>query len=240
MDHRGIGKKVVAVDDNPLHTNTFKHIALQLQGIDLSCFKSGQLTGKAIPQADLYLLCGDLEGACSRLLLHSLFEQYSECIVIFYTQSLDGFSASHFRDNRHRLFLLCHDMMVENLEDILVRVMMGTSLPSVDQLICRALSDQEFGGHGLNELTMREMEVFCLFGQGCGAHEISLRLNLSKNTVNFHIKGMKRKLGGKNTVDLRMNAIRFSRGSACQVLSKGSEHLCPHIEDSIGKCPCRV
>ncbi len=238
MIHEKGRKKVVVVDDNPLHIKAFKEVARRVPGVDLLCFSAEQLLDGTVSRADLYLLGMELHGSCSQLLLHCLFEQHTESIVICYMQSMAGSSVSHFKEHRHRLFLLCHDLLDEHLEDVLNRVASEDSLPAVDQLICRALSVEDDAHYVLKKLSMRELEIFCMVGKGCTAQGIAGRLNISKNTVDTHIKGIRRKLGGLDGVDLRMNSIQLSRSSGCEVLSKGSEHICPHINDSIGRCPC--
>lgn len=57
------------------------------------------------------------------------------------------------------------------------------------------------------KLTQRELEVIRLLAQGCRYDEIAARLNISANTVKYHIKNLLSKTGYRNTLQLVVDVV---------------------------------
>ena len=65
-------------------------------------------------------------------------------------------------------------------------------------------------GHALLEkLSDRELEVFCLFGEGKTAKEIAGQLNLSPKTVSVHRDHIREKLEFHTSAEMIRQAVRF-------------------------------
>lgn len=59
-------------------------------------------------------------------------------------------------------------------------------------------------------LSNREFEIFQFIGQGLNSKEISIRMNITKNTVDSHKRHIKEKLNLKNSTELMKKAVEFS------------------------------
>lgn len=59
---------------------------------------------------------------------------------------------------------------------------------------------------GVESLTEREFQVFCLMGEGHGTKEIARRLAISTKTVDSHREHMKLKLGCATSTDIMLQA----------------------------------
>lgn len=57
------------------------------------------------------------------------------------------------------------------------------------------------GRSGVDELTVREREVWALLAEGLTNVQIAARLSLSENTVKFHVQHLYQKLGVKNRTE---------------------------------------
>ena len=60
-----------------------------------------------------------------------------------------------------------------------------------------------------DELSMRELDVVTLLGQGYGISEIAGRLKISGRTIETHLVRLRAKLGGKSNRELTRAAIQF-------------------------------
>lgn len=60
-----------------------------------------------------------------------------------------------------------------------------------------------------NLLSDRELEIFCLLGQGVGTRAIARQLHVAISTVETHRANLKRKLGLRNANELVSTATRF-------------------------------
>lgn len=58
------------------------------------------------------------------------------------------------------------------------------------------------------DLTARELEVLELLSRGLNSKEISKKLFISSNTVEYHRKQLLRKTGSRNAAELIGNAFR--------------------------------
>lgn len=58
-------------------------------------------------------------------------------------------------------------------------------------------------------LSDRELEVFRLFGEGCGTRQIATKLRLSASTIESYRGAIKQKLGLSNGTELVASAARF-------------------------------
>ena len=59
-----------------------------------------------------------------------------------------------------------------------------------------------------NEITGRELEVLRLLSEGFNSREISEKLYISSNTVEYHRKQLLRKTQSRNVAQLIGNAVR--------------------------------
>jgi DNA-binding NarL/FixJ family response regulator len=60
-------------------------------------------------------------------------------------------------------------------------------------------------------LSDRELDVYRLTGQGCTSKQISVKLDISVNTVDNHKSGIKEKLGLKNSIELIQSSVLWCR-----------------------------
>ena len=64
----------------------------------------------------------------------------------------------------------------------------------------------------IETLTDREMEVYCLIGEGFRTNQIADRLHLSSKTIDSHREHLKQKLGLAGGGDLVRHAIEWAKG----------------------------
>jgi DNA-binding CsgD family transcriptional regulator len=63
-------------------------------------------------------------------------------------------------------------------------------------------------GDGRSPLTRREVEVIRLIAQDLTNKEIAAKLRVSVKTVDFHRRGLKKKIGAKGTAGIIRYAIK--------------------------------
>jgi len=68
------------------------------------------------------------------------------------------------------------------------------------------------GHHSLGELSLRELEVFKLLGQGLSTKAITGTLNIGSKTVESHKYNIRRKMKFPSVEALRQYAIGWQRG----------------------------
>jgi len=67
-------------------------------------------------------------------------------------------------------------------------------------------------GSPIEDLSDRELEVFCLIGQGHGTRQIAEELHLSIKTIESHRAHIKEKLSLRNATELVQHAIQWREG----------------------------
>jgi DNA-binding NarL/FixJ family response regulator len=67
----------------------------------------------------------------------------------------------------------------------------------------------EPGASGVDHLSDREFEVFCLIGTGYGTHQIAEKLHLSTKTIETYRAHIKEKLNISSAAELRRHAIQW-------------------------------
>lgn len=67
-------------------------------------------------------------------------------------------------------------------------------------------------GSPIEDLSDRELEVFCLIGQGHGTRQIAEELHLSIKTIESHRAHIKEKLNLRNATELVQHAIQWREG----------------------------
>ncbi|APA89785.1 response regulator transcription factor (plasmid) [Paraburkholderia sprentiae WSM5005] len=81
--------------------------------------------------------------------------------------------------------------------DVLVRLLAGTRAPR-----------QKLSGEPLEALTLREIGVLAMLADGLGNKEIARQLDISDNTVKFHLSSIFGKLGATNRTEAVMLGMR--------------------------------
>lgn len=82
--------------------------------------------------------------------------------------------------------------------DILTRLLAG-----------RKPSRQTTSGESFEALTLREIEVLAMLADGLGNKEIARQLDISDNTVKFHLSSIFGKLGATNRTEAVMLGMRY-------------------------------
>lgn len=82
--------------------------------------------------------------------------------------------------------------------DILARLLAG-----------RKPSRQRASGEPFEALTLREIEVLAMLADGLGNKEIARQLDISDNTVKFHLSSIFGKLGATNRTEAVMLGMRY-------------------------------
>jgi DNA-binding NarL/FixJ family response regulator len=95
-----------------------------------------------------------------------------------------------------------------------IRRVLDGQLYMSEKLAARVLdafagSPQRDGYALLKKLSDRELEVFCLFGEGKTAKEIAGQLNLSPKTVSVHRDHIREKLEFHTSAEMIRQAVRF-------------------------------
>lgn len=78
---------------------------------------------------------------------------------------------------------------------------------SIVKKLLHVSSEQELSPESV--LTDRELEIFMMIGNGIGTKEISLRLNLSLNTIETHRRHIKEKMQFKDLNELVKYAVQW-------------------------------
>lgn len=222
------GIRIRVFDEDPIHIEAIKsalsHIScLELvRGcIDLDSFSS-----------DLILVNGECGKRCPNWFLEQLMKTAPESIILYYSRTLN-ISSKLSNNHINRLFFIRLETFFESLRSVIDLILLGEPVE-----ITTSQGD-DLSPHilGIKKLSPRELEVFCLLGKGYGAPEIAAILKLSKNTVDSHIKGIKRKLALGGTLQIRLRAQEFSMARQCRTFSCSKTHICPSRGESLAKCP---
>ncbi|MFD1560465.1 LuxR C-terminal-related transcriptional regulator [Paraburkholderia silviterrae] len=76
-------------------------------------------------------------------------------------------------------------------------------------LAARKPSSQMASGEPFEALTLREIEVLAMLADGLGNKEIARQLDISDNTVKFHLSSIFGKLGATNRTEAVMLGMRY-------------------------------
>lgn len=132
--------------------------------------------------------------------------------IIFITQQLDGHYIRAAFETGARAYVAKHSAATELFEaaqaiaegKYYVSPLAGVSDPELYALRDRSANPASFFG---GDLTTRQREVLQLIAEGNSAKEISIALDISPKTVEFHKKSLMDQLGLRTTAELTRYAI---------------------------------
>lgn len=226
---------VLVFDDNPVHFSAFKTVADSFKSVSLAACLSVEQGLETYQSPQMVLINMDQDSRCSDWLLLKTLKAYPEAHVLCYVQNR-WMNPSLLHEFKHRLSIVSYSELLDGLTEYFAAAERGDSFP------CFIESNTEMYTHdemalSLKCLTGREFEVLCLLGKESGAPEIAEKLECSRNTVEWHLKNICRKLNANGMKALRKLALNVDRLNLCRTFSVHDNHICPDLGRSVGSCP---
>jgi len=207
--------KVLLVDDHPiLRAGLGKLINHEADMMVCGEAEDGptafDLVGTLMP--DVAVIDISLKGSNGIELIKNLKARYPELPTLV----LSMHEESLYAERALRAGSLGYIMKEEAIEQVLVairRALAGDIFLS--EKMKSKMLQQMASGRGkvisspIEQLTDRELEVFCLIGEGCSTRQIAGQLHLSVRTVEAYREYIKTKLGLKNATELVQHAFHW-------------------------------
>jgi DNA-binding NarL/FixJ family response regulator len=226
---------VCILDDNPIHINSFETVVEGIDSVRLKLCESEE--DKILLDSSLCLIMINMEHSqcCTRHVLHKVLQQVSKCPVLCYSAK-GGYGPVSYKEHGGRLFQTNFEEVVHHLRDFAVSGATGPAFPESDAKHGLAAGFRS-SMQKVQNLSPRQIEIFCLLGKGFGSPEIANDLICSKHTVNTHIRTMGDRLGLNGTMELRRFAQQYARTSECRTFIFSDDHICSYLNQSVGTCP---
>ena len=183
-------------------------------------------------------ICGEADNASEAIKLINLLNPHIVIVDITLKDEIDGIELIKIIKSRFpEVFTLCLSMFEESVyAERAIRagakgyVQKSTNPQNVIVAIRRILDGKLYLSEDISDtiiskllhgrtvenvdnpadiLTDREFQIFLLVGNGFGAKEIAVKMDISVNTVESHKKNIKDKLDIENTAELNRYAIQW-------------------------------
>lgn len=210
--------RILIVDDHPILREGLAQLIDQQR--DLSICGQFEDAGKAFEavgtlKPDLALVDISLKGSSGIELLKNIKASYPKLLVLV----LSMHDESLYAERVLRAGAAGYIMKQEATEKVLtaIRKVISGEIYLSEKMEKRMMHQLVGGriartGSPIEDLSDRELEVFCLIGQGHGTRQIAEELHLSIKTIESHRAHIKEKLNLRNATELVQHAIQWREG----------------------------
>jgi DNA-binding CsgD family transcriptional regulator len=228
-------KLICIVDADPIHVGFFQRIIHSVDSIRLKLFKLEEVACLSDVLPDLVMFNMDCGKQCPQWLLHHLLSRWAGVTVMCYP-ACRWISPAILQPYGEHVIRLAYAEVIFRFKEYVSG--MSDDAPASRRLVstcpnagpCEAVLD-------LSHLSPRELDIFCLLGQGYGTAEMAKLLNRSVKTVECHLYNLRIRLGQGNSAELRHLACGFALSGLCPAFLCHTGHICPYIEKPVGCCP---
>jgi len=225
---------IAVFDDNPIHETTFRMMFPECDSnVRLKFHEESDELVRFSKPPGLIMINMNNGSRCSSLLLLKILNETPHVPVICY--SPEAWCGSKvLKKYAERLVALTYNDIASGLRDYVAELQKpGHERDLYSKNKMTFMSNERVG----EKLSPRERDVFCLLGKGHGSLEIAGILNRKKNTVDSHLKSIRRKLNSEESQKIRPTAVQFSQAELCHVFSRYENHICLCRGKSVGTCP---
>jgi len=208
-------RKILIVDDHPIVRRGLTQLINQEEDLVVSgeaedAYQAMEAIKAQMP--DMAIVDISLKDSSGMELIKDIKTQYPSLAVL----TLSMHDESLYAERALRAGAKGYIMKQQATEELItaIRKVLSGQVYVSDRVAAKMVSrlvgsGPELGGSAIDRLSDRELEVFCLVGQGHGTRQIAKKLHLSVKTIETYRAHIKEKLNLANAAELLQYAIRW-------------------------------
>lgn len=228
----GVYIEICVIDSDPIHRQAFTFLS-EKTGLAHMRYCRHHLFSTCGYQSDMALVSMDMRDVCSSYLLHQVLVELPDIPVICYSaeNKVNRFIQNQFKDR------LIH-VSCDELFDLLNEYFRSVAVSPSNRTEFRKMSGGFYENMmaDFHDLSSREIEVLSLLSRGHGVLEITNILEITRSTVESHIKSIRNKHKLSSTQAVKAYALSCSESASCIAFTQSEDCVCPFTKSSLGEC----